>query len=75
MIGRLDPQKGFDLLADAAPRLLAAGARLVVLGSGDPQIAARSPRRSPRAGRTGSRCSSGSTGRWRAGSTPASTSS
>src|SRR5260221_10424538 len=28
MIGRLDPQKGFDLLADAAPRLLAAGARL-----------------------------------------------
>jgi starch synthase len=40
MIGRLDPQKGFDLLADAAPRLLAEGARLVVLGSGDPQIAA-----------------------------------
>ncbi|MDP9482485.1 MAG: glycogen synthase [Chloroflexota bacterium] len=39
MIGRLDPQKGFDLLADAAPRLLAAGARLVVLGSGDPKIA------------------------------------
>jgi starch synthase len=36
MIGRLDPQKGFDLLADAAPRLLDAGARLVVLGSGDP---------------------------------------
>ena len=36
MIGRLDPQKGFDLLADAAPRLLEAGARLVVLGSGDP---------------------------------------
>jgi starch synthase len=40
MIGRLDPQKGFDLLADAAPRLLAAGARIVVLGSGDPKIAA-----------------------------------
>jgi starch synthase len=36
MIGRLDPQKGFDLLAEAAPRLLEAGARLVVLGSGDP---------------------------------------
>jgi starch synthase len=36
MIGRLDPQKGFDLLAGAAPRLLDAGARLVVLGSGDP---------------------------------------
>ena len=40
MIGRLDPQKGFDLLADAASRLLAAGSRLVVLGSGDPKIAA-----------------------------------
>jgi starch synthase len=40
MIGRLDPQKGFDLLADAAPRLLKAGARLAVQGSGDPQIAA-----------------------------------
>ena len=41
MIGRLDPQKGFDLLADAARRLLAAGARLVILGSGDPGIAAK----------------------------------
>jgi starch synthase len=40
MIGRLDPQKGFDLLADAAPRLLAGGARLAVQGSGDPKIAA-----------------------------------
>ena len=40
MIGRLDPQKGFDLLAAAAPRLLAAGARLAVQGSGDPRIAA-----------------------------------
>jgi starch synthase len=36
MIGRLDPQKGFDLLAGATPQLLEAGARLVVLGSGDP---------------------------------------
>ncbi len=40
MIGRLDPQKGFDLLADAAPRLMSMGARVVVLGSGDPKIAA-----------------------------------
>jgi starch synthase len=39
MIGRLDPQKGFDLLASAAPRLLEAGARLVVQGSGDPHLA------------------------------------
>ena len=40
MIGRLDPQKGFDLLAEAAPALLDLGARLVVLGSGDRRIAA-----------------------------------
>ncbi len=39
MIGRLDPQKGFDLLAEAAGRLLAAGTRLVVQGSGDPVLA------------------------------------
>jgi starch synthase len=39
MIGRLDPQKGFDLLASAAPRLLDEGARIVVQGSGDPHIA------------------------------------
>ena len=39
MIGRLDPQKGFDLLASAAPRLLDGGARIVVQGSGDPHIA------------------------------------
>src|SRR6185436_10206399 len=40
MIGRLDPQKGFDLLAAAARRLLDAGARIVVQGSGDHSIAA-----------------------------------
>jgi starch synthase len=41
MIGRLDPQKGFDLLAGAAPRLVDRGARLVVLGTGHPeQVAA-----------------------------------
>ena len=40
MIGRLDPQKGFDLVHDAAPRLLDAGARIVVQGSGDPYLAA-----------------------------------
>ena len=39
MIGRLDPQKGFDLLADAAPTLLVRGARLVVQGSGHPDLA------------------------------------
>ncbi len=40
MIGRLDPQKGFDLLAEAGPRLLASGARLIVQGSGDHALAA-----------------------------------
>jgi starch synthase len=35
MIGRLDPQKGFDLLAAAAPALLGDGARIVVQGTGD----------------------------------------
>ena len=39
MIGRLDPQKGFDLLADAAPTLLERGWRLVVQGSGHPSLA------------------------------------
>ncbi len=38
MIGRLDPQKGFDLLAGAAPELVASGARLVALGTGDPKL-------------------------------------
>jgi starch synthase len=38
MIGRLDPQKGFDLLAGAAPALVAEGLRLVVLGTGDPKL-------------------------------------
>jgi starch synthase len=52
MIGRLDPQKGFDLLADGARDLLAAGARIIVQGSGhaslaDPfrALAAAEPRR------------------------------
>lgn len=39
MIGRLDPQKGFDLLADAAPTLIERGMRLVVQGSGHPSLA------------------------------------
>jgi starch synthase len=39
MIGRLDPQKGFDLLSDAAPKLLEHGIRLVVQGSGDHALA------------------------------------
>jgi starch synthase len=37
-IGRLDPQKGFDLLAHVAGALVDRGARLVIQGSGDPRI-------------------------------------
>jgi starch synthase len=40
MIGRLDRQKGFDLLAAAAPALLSRGVRLAVLGSGSPDVVA-----------------------------------
>ncbi|MFL5675688.1 MAG: glycogen synthase [Chloroflexota bacterium] len=39
MIGRLDPQKGFDLLAGASPTLLERGVRLVVQGSGPASLA------------------------------------
>jgi len=39
MIGRLDPQKGFDLLSGSAPALLERGVRLVVQGSGHPSLA------------------------------------
>jgi starch synthase len=40
MIGRLDRQKGFDLLAEAAPDLLKLGLRLAVLGSGNHDVVA-----------------------------------
>lgn len=40
MIGRLDRQKGFDLLAAATPALLARGFRLAVLGTGTPEVVA-----------------------------------
>jgi starch synthase len=38
MVGRLDRQKGFDLLAEAAPALVARGIRLAILGSGNPEV-------------------------------------
>jgi starch synthase len=40
VVGRLDPQKGFDLVADATPALLELGARLAVLGTGDHNLVA-----------------------------------
>jgi starch synthase len=39
MIGRLDPQKGFDLLAEATPALLERGGRVIVQGAGHPSLA------------------------------------
>ena len=38
VVSRLTRQKGLDLLLEALPRLLARGARLVLLGSGDPEL-------------------------------------
>jgi starch synthase len=40
LVGRLDPQKGFDLLTGAAPALLRMGVRLIVLGTGDARLMA-----------------------------------
>lgn len=40
MVGRLDPQKGFDLVAGGARALLDAGSRLVILGTGDARLLA-----------------------------------
>ena len=39
MIGRMDPQKGFDLLGQGARDLLAIGARIIVQGSGHAALA------------------------------------
>ena len=41
MIGRLDPQKGFDLALDAAASLVADGAQLVLLGAGQQHLVDR----------------------------------
>jgi starch synthase len=38
MVSRLDPQKGFDLVAAAAEQMVADGARICVLGVGDPGL-------------------------------------
>jgi starch synthase len=40
MVSRLDTQKGFDLVADAVPALVASGARLCILGTGDHSLLA-----------------------------------
>jgi starch synthase len=41
VISRLAWQKGLDLLADATPALIARGAQLAMLGSGDPELERR----------------------------------
>ncbi len=38
LVGRLDPQKGFDLLTGAAEALVRAGGRIVILGTGDARL-------------------------------------
>jgi starch synthase len=38
VVSRLTAQKGIDLVLESLPRLLAAGAQLVVLGQGDPAL-------------------------------------
>jgi starch synthase len=38
MVGRLDRQKGFDLVAEAAPALIERGFRLAVLGAGSHEV-------------------------------------
>jgi len=38
MVSRLDPQKGFDLVAAGARELIADGARICVLGTGDKRL-------------------------------------
>ena len=40
MVSRLDPQKGFDLVAGAARRMIGDGARICVLGTGDERLIA-----------------------------------
>ena len=73
VIGRLDPQKGFDLIAEATPRLLADGARLDRPRHGRPG-AGRQPRRAGRgAPWDGSPSSTASIVTRRAGSTRAPT--
>ena len=41
VIGRLTPQKGFDLLVEIIPELMALGVQLVVLGTGDRDLEGR----------------------------------
>jgi starch synthase len=41
VIGRMVWQKGLDLLAEATPALIARGAQLAMLGSGDPELERR----------------------------------
>ena len=49
VVSRLSWQKGLDLLLDAMPALLAGGAQLAVLGTGDPELEQRLRRRRARA--------------------------
>ena len=74
MVSRLDPQKGFDLVAAAAYEMLSDGARVCVLGTGDRISSTGCASLAPRS-RLASRSSSASTAAWRGGCTPARTAS
>ena len=41
LIGRMTSQKGFDLLAEAMPKLVTLGLQLVILGTGEPALEER----------------------------------
>lgn len=41
VIGRLTPQKGFDLLVEIIPELMALGVQLAILGTGDQELEGR----------------------------------
>ncbi|MFT6396819.1 MAG: starch synthase [Bradymonadia bacterium] len=41
VVSRLAHQKGLDLLADAAPSIVELGGRIALVGTGDPELAAR----------------------------------
>ena len=69
LIGRLDPQKGFDLLAGAAGDLLAEGVRIVVARTGRP-AAHRGPPGAGGGSRGQASVNLGSTATWRGRSTP-----
>ena len=65
VISRMAWQKGLDLLADAVPALVARGAQLAVLGTGDPELGATASRHWRKSTAARSDASSATTKIWR----------